>query len=160
MILNALTRAGGIRRTAAEKRKHYSDTDEVRIVAARPVILNGITNFVTRGDLDSRALHIESEDIPGNERQLESELDEQFELLRSKILGGLYDAVSAALRNRDSVRPEYRLPRKVMRKSLIRTELLQILLMREAISHTTSRDELSRVECARLRGHEWSQSTS
>jgi hypothetical protein len=41
---------------ALSKREHYTNDDEIVLNARRPIILNGIDEFVARGDLASRAI--------------------------------------------------------------------------------------------------------
>jgi putative DNA primase/helicase len=86
------------------KRKLYSDTDEILITTRQPIILNGITDFVERPDLDERSIHIPLESIDPNERRLDSELRERFEEMRPRLLGAIFDAVSVALRESGNVK--------------------------------------------------------
>ena len=79
-------------------RQLYTDKDEVLFDAARPVVLNGIEDIVTRHDLADRALFLTLAPIPEDRRQPESELRAEFEQVRPKILGALLDAVSTGLR--------------------------------------------------------------
>jgi hypothetical protein len=85
------------------KRKLYSDTEEIAITTKQPIILNGITDVVDRADVDERALHIELEVMDPTERRLDSELRDKFNEMAPRLLGSILDAVSAALRNWNSV---------------------------------------------------------
>lgn len=78
-------------------RQLYSDQDEVLFDAARPVILNGIEDIVTRPDLADRAIFLTLEPIPEERRRPEQELWATFELERPRILGVLLDAVAKGL---------------------------------------------------------------
>ncbi len=78
-------------------RQLYSDQDEVLFDAARPVILNGIEDIVTRPDLADRAVFLTLEPIPEERRRPEQELWAAFELERPRILGVLLDAVAKGL---------------------------------------------------------------
>jgi hypothetical protein len=78
-------------------RQLYSDQDEVLFDAARPVILNGIEDIVTRPDLADRAVFLTLEPIPEERRRPEQELWTAFELERPRILGVLLDAVAKGL---------------------------------------------------------------
>jgi len=78
-------------------RQLYSDQDEVLFDAARPVILNGIEDIVTRPDLADRAVFLTLEPIPEDRRRPEQELWAAFELERPRILGVLLDAVAKGL---------------------------------------------------------------
>ena len=75
-------------------RQLYSDQDEVLFDAARPVILNGIEDIVTRPDLADRAVFLTLEPIPEERRRPEQELWAAFEAERPRILGVLLDAVA------------------------------------------------------------------
>ena len=78
-------------------RQLYSDQDEVLFDAARPVILNGIEDIVTRPDLADRAVFLTLEPIPEERRRPEQELWAAFEAERPRILGVLLDAVAKGL---------------------------------------------------------------
>src|SRR3954463_7468851 len=79
-------------------RQLYSDGDEVLFDAARPMILNGIEDIVTRPDLADRAILLTLDPIPEGRRRPEAELRVEFEADRPRILGALLDAVSEGLR--------------------------------------------------------------
>jgi hypothetical protein len=78
-------------------RQLFTDQDEVLFDAARPVILNGIEDIVTRPDLADRSVFLTLESIPEERRRSESELWATFEAERPRILGALLDAVSRGL---------------------------------------------------------------
>ncbi|HET9904098.1 MAG TPA: hypothetical protein VFQ27_10415 [Xanthobacteraceae bacterium] len=78
-------------------RQLYSDQDEVLFDAARPVILNGIEDIVTRPDLADRALFLTLEPIAEERRRPEQELWAAFEAERPRILGALLDAAAKGL---------------------------------------------------------------
>lgn len=80
-------------------RKLYSDDEEVVLDAVRPVIVNGITEFVTRPDLLDRAILLELAPIPDAMRRTEKEVWASFEALHPGLLGLLLDLVSAILAN-------------------------------------------------------------
>jgi hypothetical protein len=79
-------------------RQLYTDQDEVLFDAARPVILNGIEDIVTRPDLADRAVFLTLEPIPEERRRPEAELWATFEAERPRILGVLLDAVVEGLK--------------------------------------------------------------
>jgi len=85
-------------------RELYTNEDEVLFTAKRPIIVNGITDVVTRHDLADRAIFISLEPIPDHKRLTEKELDSRLKEALPGILGGLLDAVSVALRNIDTTR--------------------------------------------------------
>jgi hypothetical protein len=88
----------------------YSDQDETLFDAERPVILNGIEDFVTRPDLADRAVFLALEPIKEEQRQSEGELWTAFETERPRILGVLLDAVVNGLNRLADTRLE-KLPR-------------------------------------------------
>jgi hypothetical protein len=91
-------------------RQLYTDQDEVLFDAARPIILNGIEDVVTRPDLADRGLFVGLRPIAEAQRRPEQELWREFELERPRLLGALLDAVSHGLRMRPQLRVD-RLPR-------------------------------------------------
>jgi hypothetical protein len=93
-------------------RELYSDTDEVIIKAQRPVILNGIEDLAVRGDFVDRSFIVYLPTIPTGRQRPEREFWREFESSRPSILGALLDAVSTALRRRESV-PVPEVPRMI-----------------------------------------------
>jgi hypothetical protein len=91
-------------------RQLYTDLDEVLFDAARPVILNGIEEIVTRPDLADRALFLTLQPIPEEHRRPEQELWAAFDAERPRILGVLLDAVVEGLKRLPETRLE-KLPR-------------------------------------------------
>ena len=79
-------------------RQLYTDQDEVLFDAARPAILNGIEDIVTRPDLMDRAVFLTLEAIPEEHRRTEAELQAAFEADRPHILGALLDGVVQGLK--------------------------------------------------------------
>jgi hypothetical protein len=85
-------------------RKLHSDSDEVIFDSSRPVILNGITEIITRDDLRDRAITINLQPIPDERRMAEEDFWDRFEEAKPKILGALLNAVSAALKNISTIK--------------------------------------------------------
>lgn len=79
-------------------RQLYTDQDEVLFDAARPVVLNGIEDIITRPDLADRAIFLTLDPISEDLRQPKKLLWEAFEEARPQILGALLDAVSLGLK--------------------------------------------------------------
>ena len=79
-------------------RQLYTDEDEVVFDATRPVILNGIEDFVSRPDAADRSLLITLEAIREEHRRSEQELRAAFENDLPLILGALLDAMVHGLR--------------------------------------------------------------
>jgi hypothetical protein len=88
----------------------YSDDVEIIFSAKRPIILNGIDDIATRGDLQDRSLLVSLPSIPDDERLEENVFWAEFETVQPRIFGALLGAVSAALRGAEDVRLE-RMPR-------------------------------------------------
>lgn len=80
-------------------RELYSDADEVLFNVKRPVLLNGIEELATRGDLLDRSIILYLPNIPDNKRLQEEKFWEDFDLARPRILGALCNAMSSAIRN-------------------------------------------------------------
>jgi hypothetical protein len=76
----------------------YSDDEETIFEAERPVILTGIEELATRGDLLDRSIITYLPTIAPTERRPERELWATFEEARPRILGALLDGVAGALR--------------------------------------------------------------
>jgi hypothetical protein len=91
-------------------RQLYTDQDEVLFDAVRPVILNGITDMVTRPDLADRTVFLTLEEILEEQRKSEAELWEAFDAERPRILGALLNAVVEGLKRLPETRLE-KLPR-------------------------------------------------
>jgi hypothetical protein len=95
---------------AFSTRRLFSDQDEMLFAVARPAILNGIEDIITRPDLADRAIELTLAPIAEHRRRAEDALWREFELARPYILGALLDAVAQGLRMLPQVRIE-RLPR-------------------------------------------------
>jgi hypothetical protein len=91
-------------------RQLYTDQDEILLRAARPVILNGIEDVITRPDLADRAIFLTLPHVPEAQRRLEQEIWYDFEVARPHILGALLDAAAGGLRALPGVRLQ-QLPR-------------------------------------------------
>jgi len=79
-------------------RQLYTDQDEILFSVARPVLLNGIEEVITRPDLGDRAIAITLNPIGERRRRPEQALWREFELARPRILGALLDAAVQGLR--------------------------------------------------------------
>ena len=88
----------------------YTDQEEQRFSAQRPVILNGIENFITKHDLADRMIIPELPFIPAGQRRRERQFWEDFEAKRPRILGALLDVVAHGLKMLPEV-PEEDWPR-------------------------------------------------
>ena len=91
-------------------RQLYTDVEEVLFEAARPVLLNGIEDVISRPDLGDRAIFLTLSPIGEAQRRPEADLWREFEIARPRILGALLDAVVHGLRAQGRVQLD-RLPR-------------------------------------------------
>lgn len=91
-------------------RELYSDAEETLFWAARPIILNGITDLAVRSDLLDRTLLVTLPRIADEDRRTAASFWSDFDAAAPAILGALLDAVSASLGGHRSVRLR-RLPR-------------------------------------------------
>jgi hypothetical protein len=82
---------------AFSTRRLFTDQDEMLFAAARPVILNGIEDIITRPDLADRAILLMLAPIAERQRRSENALWREFELARPHILGALLDAAAHGL---------------------------------------------------------------
>jgi hypothetical protein len=96
------------------KRQLYTDADEIVLDAQRPVVLSGITEMATRGDLLDRAINLEQPTISDTSRRSEDEFWKAFEAVRPQVLGALLDGIAAAIANEHAVVLEH-LPRMAAR---------------------------------------------
>jgi len=78
----------------------YTDDEERRFEATRPIILNGIEDVASRGDLLDRSIII---NLPHLQVRPESEIRQAFEKAWPELLGACLDAASMALRRRYTV---------------------------------------------------------
>jgi hypothetical protein len=91
-------------------RQLYTDDEEVLFEAARPILLNGIEEVISRPDLGDRAIFLTLAPIGEAQRLPESELWREFEIAQPRILGALLDAVVRGLSTLGGVHLD-RLPR-------------------------------------------------
>jgi hypothetical protein len=87
-------------------RRLYENGEEHIFNAQRPIILNGISQVATRGDLLDRAVAMTLPPIPDAKRKDETTFWCEFEEAQPRILGALLDAVACGLRCLDDVHIE------------------------------------------------------
>src|SRR5262249_24497323 len=80
----------------------YENDDATLFNTTRPIILNGIEEIATRGDLLDRAIILYLPTIPKDRRRRERALWPDFAAAAPAILGAVLDAVSVALREEPS----------------------------------------------------------
>jgi len=79
-------------------RQLYTDQDEVLFSVDRPIVLNGIEEFVTEPDLSDRTFFLYLKRITEEQRRPEQELWAELEKERPRILGALLDLAAHGLR--------------------------------------------------------------
>jgi hypothetical protein len=84
-------------------RQLYTDQDEVLFEAARPIILNGIEEVISRPDLADRSIFLTLPPITEACRRSEKELWQQFRAAHPRMLGGLLDMAAHGLRTLPTV---------------------------------------------------------
>ncbi|MDQ7041119.1 MAG: hypothetical protein Q9M35_09275 [Rhodothermus sp.] len=85
-------------------RRLYTDSDEAVFEAVRPILANGIPDFVRQGDLADRCLPVRLTLMSPERRRRVEDLWVAFERARPALLGLLLDAVSMGLRRQAGVR--------------------------------------------------------
>ncbi|MCC7507957.1 MAG: bifunctional DNA primase/polymerase [Planctomycetes bacterium] len=88
--------------SGSAKRALYTDDDEHVSEVCRPVLLNGIGQYVNRGDLVDRLLDVALVKIDERSFKPKAVLDATFKLAAPRILGALLDAVSCGLKHLDA----------------------------------------------------------
>ena len=81
----------------------FSNDKQCVIDAQRPVVLNGIEEFVSRGDLADRGVFLHLPPITPSSRRTEHEFWASFNRDYPQIFGGVLDAVVGALRELPSI---------------------------------------------------------
>jgi len=89
--------------TGFTSRALYTNSEEHLVKAKRPVIINGIDNLLSRGDLADRAISVTLSPLGGH-REAEGELEARFEALAPGALGDILDRVARAFRRGDEVK--------------------------------------------------------
>lgn len=81
----------------------HTDSEESVFRGRRPIIINGISGFATRGDLLDRAIPVHLPTIADADRRSEKEIHTAFEAAHARLLGCLLDAAACGLRRRAEV---------------------------------------------------------
>jgi hypothetical protein len=88
---------------AFSTRTLHTDEDESIFAVKRPIIINGIEELATRGDLVDRSMIIDLPRIPKEKRKTEQEFWAAFDEAHPRILGALLDTAVSALARLDSI---------------------------------------------------------
>lgn len=87
-------------------RKLYTDADELIYNLARPILINGISNNIHRGDLLERTITVELQSLEETNRRTETNIFRAFETDLPFILGALYDDAANAIASFQKVKPK------------------------------------------------------
>jgi len=79
------------------KRRLYTDDEEHIVHVCRPVLLNGITSLMSRGDMADRCIVATLPRIPDDMRRLEADIEKDFAAAAPGILAALLDGMVASL---------------------------------------------------------------
>src|SRR5262249_28492037 len=85
----------------------YTDDEETHFDAMRPVLLNGIEDVATRGDLIDRCIAFTLPQIPEEKRREEEPFWREFEAAQPKLLGAFLDTVVGGLQALPDVRLDH-----------------------------------------------------
>lgn len=85
------------------KRQLFTDDEDVIFEYKRCIGMNGINLIARKADLLDRTIPLELRPTTSHERKTEDEIWSDFEPLLPAILGGIFDAVSGAMRLRGSI---------------------------------------------------------
>lgn len=91
-------------------RKLTTDDTETLFEGARPILVNGIPDLLSRADLAARSLAIRLEHITGEQRRTEEDVKATARTAGPQIFGALLDALVAALKHAPMLHPHV-LPR-------------------------------------------------
>ena len=86
-------------------RSLYTNVDEVLFAGSRPILLNGINDFVTKSDLADRSIFLRLPVIDGTSRRTDEDLWADFDRHAPTIFAGLLDALVIGLQKQNSVYP-------------------------------------------------------
>lgn len=92
------------------KRELYTDDEDIIYTFRRCIGLNGINPAAKKPDLLDRSILMKLERIPEEQRREERVVLEDFNAVRPQILGAVFDALSGAMRLRETIQLD-RLPR-------------------------------------------------
>jgi len=85
-------------------RKLYTNDDEVVLKACRPVLINGIPDLLSRGDLVDRCIRLALEPVPAAQKKTETDLYPALEMVLGEAFGGLLTALAGGLARWDQVK--------------------------------------------------------
>ena len=90
----------------ATKRKLYTNSDQVVYKLHNMILINGIDVVPYKADLAERSLYFELKPIPSDKRRTDSEIWEEFEQDKPRILGAIFNTLSSAMQILPTVKIE------------------------------------------------------
>ena len=90
----------------ATKRKLYTNGEQVVYKLHNMILINGIGVVPYKADLAERSLYFELKPIPSDKRRTDSEIWEEFERDKPRILGAIFNTLSHAMRILPTVKIE------------------------------------------------------
>jgi len=100
----------GVTGSSLNKRKLYTDNDEVVLNIKRPIGINGISIDMSQSDLIDRSIIIDFKRLSSHKRKTDAEIFGLFDNLLPKILGEIFKVIYKVLKIRNVVTIE-KLPR-------------------------------------------------
>ena len=95
-----------------QKRKLYTDSDEIILTFKGKIIFNGISPSIEYNDLLDRTIFYHTEQVPKEQRITEEQFNEKFESLLPYVLGDIFNVLFQALKNYPKVKQSIKtLPR-------------------------------------------------
>jgi hypothetical protein len=85
-------------------RQLYTDGSETIFNAQRPIILNGISELATRGDLLDRSIVVSLPRLTPGKRRDECQFWSEFDAAKPRLLGAILDALKETLKELPNVR--------------------------------------------------------
>ena len=89
------------------KRSNFKDSDEIIFKVRRPIILSGISEFISRQDLLDRCVFIQTLPMSSSNRKSESDFWSEFDAQKGQIMGALLSAFSSALTHYEATEPSF-----------------------------------------------------
>jgi hypothetical protein len=85
----------------------FTDGESFRFSGVRAILLNGITEFATRGDLQDRSITVHLPNIDEASRKPLSEVWADFASDCPRIVGGLFDAMVRGIAAQPPIKPQW-----------------------------------------------------
>lgn len=96
----------GVTGEGASNRKLYTDSDEVYTNLRRCFLINGISQPGTKPDLMQRTVLVELEPITKEQRKTEKEIFDNFNKLKPKIIGSIFNIITRAMSFKNTIKLE------------------------------------------------------